>query len=81
MRFVKYLSRVNPAKVNQENFHQHFKLPEQNGMDGWRVTSIDRADNRKKFRRRGSFWQYKLNIFFSRRLNERNVPTENEQTL
>ena len=50
-------------------------------MDGLRVTSIDRADNKKKFRRWGSFWQYKLNIFFSRRLNERNVPTENEQTL
>ena len=45
-------------------------------MDDWRVALIDRADNRKELRRRESFWQYKLNIFFPHGLNERNVPGE-----
>ena len=39
--FVKYLSRVDPRKINQEHFHQHFKLPEHNGMDDWRITLFD----------------------------------------
>ena len=65
-------------KVNQEHFHQHFKLPEHNGMDDWRVTFIDRPDDRKELRRRESFWQYKLNTFFPQGLNERNVPAEYE---
>lgn len=34
-------------KVHQEHFHRHFKLPEHNGMGDWRVTLIDRTDNRK----------------------------------
>ena len=42
-------------------------------MDDWRVTSIDRAYNRKELRGRKSFWQYKLNTFFPQGLNERNV--------
>ena len=65
-----------PQQVNQEHFHQHFKLPKHNGMDDWRVTLIDRADNRKELRRRESFWQYKLNTFFPHGLNEKNVPGE-----
>ena len=48
-------------------------------MDDWRVTSIDRAYNRKELRGRESFWQYKLNTFFPQGLNERNVPAENEK--
>ena len=67
---------VKASNVNQLHFHQHFKLPEQNGMDDWRVTLIDRADNRMELRRRESFWQYKLNTFFPHELNERNVPGE-----
>ena len=67
-----------PPNVNQEHFHQHFKLHEHNGMDDWRITLIDRADNRKGLRRRESFWQYKLNTFFPQRLNERNLPVEYE---
>lgn len=35
------------SKVHQEHFHRHFKLPEHNGMGDWRVTLIDRTDNRK----------------------------------
>ena len=33
-------------------------------MDGWNVTLIDRADNRKVLKRWESFWPYKLNTFF-----------------
>ena len=45
-------------------------------MGDWRVTLIDRADNRKELRRRESFCQYKLNSFFPHVLNERKVPAE-----
>ena len=62
--FRKVPKSCKPPKVNQEHFHQYFKLPEHNGMDDWRVTLIDRADNRKELRRRKSFWQYKPKIFF-----------------
>ena len=74
--FRKISRSVKAPNVNQLHFHQHFKLPEHNGMDDWRVTLIDRADNRKELRRRESFWQYKLNTFFPHGLNERNVPGE-----
>ena len=40
---------------NQENFYQDFKIPEHNCMDAWRVALIDRTDNRKDLRRRGTF--------------------------
>ena len=39
------------SKVNQEYFHHDFKLPEHNGTGGWKVTLLDRADNRKEFDR------------------------------
>ena len=67
--FRKVSKSGKPLKVNQEHFHQHFKLPEHNGMDDWRVTFIDRPDDRKELRRRESFWQYKLNTFFPQGLN------------
>ena len=47
-------------------------------MGDWRVTLIDRADNRKELRRLESFWQYKLNTFFPHGLNERNVLGEHD---
>ena len=40
---------------NQENFYRDFKIPEHNCMDAWRVALIDRTDNRKDLRRRGTF--------------------------
>ena len=40
---------------NQENFYRDFKIPEHNCMDAWRVALIDRTDNRKDIRRRGTF--------------------------
>ena len=54
--FRKVSKSGKPTKVNEEHFHQHFKLPEHNGMGDWRVTLTDRADNRKELRRRESFW-------------------------
>ena len=45
--FRKISKSIKAPNVNQLHFHQHFKLPEHNGMDDWRVTLIDRADNRK----------------------------------
>ena len=63
--FHKISKSVEPPNVNQVHFHQHFKLPEHNGMDNWRVTLIDRADNRKELRRRESFWQVTYQESFS----------------
>ena len=42
--FRKVSKSGKPAKVNQEHFHQYFKLAEHNGMDDWRVTLIYIAD-------------------------------------
>ena len=46
--FRKVSKSGKPPKVNQEQFDQHFKPPEHNGMDEWKVTVTDRADNRKE---------------------------------
>ena len=78
VHFVKYLSRLNPQLLIKYIFISIFKIPEHNGMGDWRVTLIDRADNRKELRRLESFWQYKLNTFFPHGLNERNVPGEHD---
>ena len=50
-------------------------------MDDWRVTLIDRVDNRKELKRRESLWQYRLNTFFPHGLNKKNVPAEYECNL
>ena len=44
--FLKYLSRVNPQKLIKNTFIST-KLPKHNGMDDWRVTLIDTANNRE----------------------------------
>ena len=44
--FLKYLSRVNPQKLIKNTFIST-KLPKHNGMDDWRVTVIDTANNRE----------------------------------
>ena len=69
--FRKVSKSVNPPNVNHVHSHQPFKLPEHNSMDDWRVTLIDRADNRKERRRRESL--YESNKFFHHRLNKRKV--------
>ena len=55
VHFVEYSKSDKPRKVNQEHFDQHFQLPEHKGIDDWRVTLINRADNRKELRRRKRF--------------------------
>ena len=53
--FRKASKSGQPPKVNQEHFHQHFKLPEHKCMEDQRVTLTDTADNRKEPRRWESF--------------------------
>ena len=76
--FCKISKSDKPPKINRELFRQDFKLPKHFRMDDWRVTLINRADNRKELRIRESFWQYKINKFFPHGLKERNVPSEYE---
>ena len=76
--FCEKSKSTKPPNVNQEHFQQHFKLPEHNNMDDWRVTIIYRADNVKELRKRKSLGQYKLNTFFPQGLNKRNIPAECE---
>ena len=76
--FCKISKSDKHPKMNRELFRQDFKLPKHFSMDDWRVTLIDRADNRKELRIWESFWQYKLNTFLPRGLKERNVPSEYE---
>jgi len=64
----------NAVKINQEQFHQHFLQPDHNGMDDWKVTIIDKAENEIELRGRESFWQHKLKTFHPHGLNERFVP-------
>ena len=75
--FRKVSKSVKPPKVNREHFIST-KLLEHNSVDDCRVTLIDKVDNRKELRRRESFRQYKLNIFFPPWLNVRNAPAEYE---
>ena len=60
VHFVKYLSWVNTQKLIKNTLVSNL-----NYLNDWRVTLIDRADNRKELRRRDRFWQYKLNTFFT----------------
>ena len=67
VRFVKYLSRVKPKSYSRtlsSAFETTWKQWYES-LEG--LTLIDNkpyADNKKKLRRRKSFWQFKLNIFF-----------------
>ena len=47
-------------------------------MGDWRVTLIDRTDDRKELKRSESFEQYEPNLFFPQRLSKRNVPAAYE---
>ena len=62
------VSKVYPKKCNvyQEQFHRHFN----NGMEDWKITIIDRAENVLGLRRRESYWQHSLNTFIPNGLNE-----------
>ena len=68
------VSKVYPNKCNvcQKQFHCHFYSEGYKGMEDWKITIIDRAENvLKEVRRREEYWQCSLDTFTPNRLNER----------
>ena len=61
------------CNVFQEQFRRHFNSEGHNGMEEWKITIIDRAENAIELRLRGSCWQHRLDTFIPNRLNERFV--------
>ena len=59
--------------VPQQNLHNHFDKPGHNGIADFTFTLIDQAENEKCLRKREKFWQYKLNTFVPRGLNDHEV--------
>ena len=59
---VRKESKVYPKKCNvyQEQFHRHFNPKVHNGMEDWKITIMDRAENVSELRHRESYWQYSL---------------------
>ena len=51
------VSNIYPKKCNvyQEQFHRHFNADGHNGMEDWKITIIDRAENFFELRRRKSY--------------------------
>ena len=77
MRFNNYKScfrkHASGEAVPQMLFHNHFSQLDHNGMNDWSFTLIDQASNVEHLRKKESFWQYKLDTFHPKGLNERNV--------
>ena len=65
-------SKVYPKKCNvyQEQFHPHFNSEGHNGMQDWKITVIDRAENVLELRRRDRYWQHSLDTFIPNGLNK-----------
>ena len=55
----------------KNNCLSHFNSKGNNGMEGWEITIIDRAEYVLGLRRRESCWQHRLNMFISNGLKER----------
>ena len=62
--------------VTQRSFHAHFNSNGHEGMSDWSFSLIDQADSFQSVRRKESFWQYQLNTFAPKGLNERDVVFE-----
>ena len=62
--------------VPQALFFSHFTSAGHGGMDDWAFTLIEQSDNIEALRRRESHWQFKLNTFSPKGLNEREVYTD-----
>ena len=60
-------------KVKQESFHVYFADGVHSGEGDWKVILIDQSDSTKDLRKRVSFWQHELDIFWPNGLNEREV--------
>ena len=56
--------------VYEEQFHRHFNSEGHYGMEDWKITIIDRAENILELRRRESYWQHSLDTFIPDGLNE-----------
>ena len=69
------LSKAYPNNCNvyKEQFHRLFNSERHNGMEDWKITIIDRAENVLELRRRESYWQHRLDTFIPNGLNERFV--------
>ena len=52
------VSKVCPKKYNvcQEQYHRRFNSEGHNGMEDWKITIIDRAENVLELRCRKSSW-------------------------
>ena len=57
----------------QQSFHAHFSQENHNGMEDWKFTLIDQAENVDILRRKEAFWQNALDTFQPQGLNEREV--------
>ena len=61
--------------VNQQNLPAYFDLPGHSSFSDFEFTIIDQGSNLECVRKRARFWQYKLDTFLPKRLNEREVVT------
>ena len=75
-RFNNYSScqaRHRKQKVPQQKLHEHFHLPGHHGFADFEFTLIDQGFDLPDIRKRERFWQYKLNTFSPKGLNDREV--------
>ena len=65
------MSKVYSKKCNvyEEQFHRHCNCEGHNGMEDWKITIIDRAENVLELKRRESYWQHSLDKFIPDGLN------------
>ena len=81
--FRKFCERQNAGtlnkgkKVPQAHLFAHFTQTGHHRMEDWQFQIIDGANSEKTLRERESFWQYKLDTFSPKGLNERGVSTFN----
>ena len=68
------MNDLDPGKViAQAALFEHFCAEDHHGMEDWSFNIIDPADALKRVKKREWFWQYKLDSFSPRGLNDRDV--------
>jgi len=73
LRFNNYKScqfRHLTKNVPQQNLHNHFDLSGHNGMSDFEFILIDQGSDEKSVRKKERFWQYKLQTFLPKGLND-----------
>ena len=63
----------NKTSVPQSGLFEHFMKSDHNGMSDWAFKLIDEAETESDLRLKESWWQYKLDTFKPKGLNERDV--------